>query len=456
MAWPLASVTVAASVAVSPSAGKMSESGASATAAATCSTVTAASPDAGPAVAVILPRPFPTAVTTPSRPTAATVVSPLFHSTPAFSMAWPLASVTVAASVAVSPRADNVSESGASATAAATCSTVTAASRDAGPAVAVILPRPFPTAVTTPSRPTAATVVSPLCHSTPAFSMAWPLASVTVAASVAVSPRADNVSESGASATAAATCSTVTAASRDAGPAVAVILPRPFPTAVTTPSRPTAATAVSPLCHSTPAFSMAWPLASVTVAASVAVSPRADNVSESGARATAAGICSTVTAAVPDAGPAVALMVALPFPAAVTRPRASTVATPVAPDDHVTAASGIALPFWSLTVAASCTVAATAASSAEGGDKVTVVGTGSGTGSSQAAKAMASTTAAPGNRRGRNGAGHHRRVRFMSATFARGTRGVRGCTIILGSLVGGTAHSSRLVHQRRSLRHRTQ
>ena len=60
--------------------------------------------------------------------------------------------------------------------------------------------------------------------------------------------------------------------------------------------------------------------------------------------------------AVPLADPAVAVIVAVPFATAVTRPEAETVATEVADVDHVTLAPLIVEPFWSWIVAVSCCV----------------------------------------------------------------------------------------------------
>ena len=82
--------------------------------------------------------------------------------------------------------------------------------------------------------------------------------------------------------------------------------------------------------------------------------------------------------AVPDTPPAVAVMVAVPLPVAVTSPDPSTVATEVALLDQATAAPAIARPFWSRTSAESCTVAPKAASWVVAGVTVTVVGRGGG------------------------------------------------------------------------------
>ncbi|MCY3942425.1 MAG: hypothetical protein OXG18_01465 [Gemmatimonadetes bacterium] len=106
---------------------------------------------------------------------------------------------------------------------------------------------------------------------------------------------------------------------------------------------------------------------------------------------TSAGSCSTVTAASPDAVSALAVIVARPFPAAVTKPVASTVAIALAPDDHLTATPVIGSPFWSVTVAVNLTVSPNAARSAEEGDTDTTVGTGAG--SSQPATKATATAA---------------------------------------------------------------
>ena len=73
-----------------------------------------------------------------------------------------------------------------------------------------------------------------------------------------------------------------------------------------------------------------------------------------------------------------AAIVAVPFPAAVTRPDPSTVATASLFDDQATVSPVMTLPFWSNTCAESCGVAPRAASPAVSGDTVTVVGRGAG------------------------------------------------------------------------------
>ena len=120
---------------------------------------------------------------------------------------------------------------------------------------------------------------------------------------------------------------------------------------------------MTPTRNSAPAT--AWPFASNASAASWTVAPTAvrsaagDTVTEFADRA-------TVTATLPDAAPALAVIVAVPLPAAVTRPAASTVATASSLDSHENSAPATAWPFASNASAASWTVAPTAVRSAAG------------------------------------------------------------------------------------------
>jgi hypothetical protein len=84
-----------------------------------------------------------------------------------------------------------------------------------------------------------------------------------------------------------------------------------------------------------------------------------------------------VTAAVPLAAPEVAVMIAAPSAAAVTRPEDETVA--FADDElHDTLAPLIVAPFWSLTVADNCCVAPKDEKLKEVADTVIEVATGVG------------------------------------------------------------------------------
>ena len=84
----------------------------------------------------------------------------------------------------------------------------------------------------------------------------------------------------------------------------------------------------------------------------------------------------TVVDVVPLAEPDVAVMVACPSATAVTRPVDETLATADADDDHVTDASLIVAPFWSVTAAASSCVSPNDEKLRAGGERVTVVATG--------------------------------------------------------------------------------
>lgn len=185
----------------------------------------------------------------------------------------------------------------------------------------------------------------------------------------------------------------------DADPAVAVISVVPVSTVVTRPEPSTAATPSLPDDQVNSAPSTGWPFSSNASAVSCSVSPRTALVASDGRTATESGTCATVTAAVPEAGSAVAVIVAVPLPVAVTRPEPSTAATAGALLDQLTVVPDITLPFWSRTSAVSCTVAPKAVRSVVAGVTVSVVAReGSGeTGSlppSPQPTAHASTTAA--------------------------------------------------------------
>jgi len=68
-------------------------------------------------------------------------------------------------------------------------------------------------------------------------------------------------------------------------------------------------------------------------------------------------VSSTVTSTPVLAMPDVAVIVVVPLATAVTRPEEDTVATDADDELHVTLAPLIVAPFWSLTVAVSCSVA---------------------------------------------------------------------------------------------------
>ena len=100
----------------------------------------------------------------------------------------------------------------------------------------------------------------------------------------------------------------------------------------------------------------------------------------------------TVTAAVPETEPAVAVIVVAPFAKAVTSPEASTAATEASLLAHATEAPVIASRSWSRTSAVSRAVSPRAVSAAEPGLTVTVVATGAGGGAGSTAPSPQDST----------------------------------------------------------------
>ena len=124
---------------------------------------------------------------------------------------------------------------------------------------------------------------------------------------------------------------------------VAVISAWPAATPVTRPESSTVATSVSLDAHSNSASAISWPLLSTASAERCRVSP-ATTVSSAGDTVTELTLWATDTVAVPETDPAVAVIVAVPLPAAVASPWASTVATDGSLLDQVTAAPAITCP----------------------------------------------------------------------------------------------------------------
>ena len=116
----LASLTVAVSVAVSPSEAKLTVVGDSVIDVATWATVTEAVALSEPDVAVIVAEPSATEVTRPAEETVATDAADVAHVTVAPDIVLSLASFTVAVRVAVSPSEAKLAVVGESVTAVAT------------------------------------------------------------------------------------------------------------------------------------------------------------------------------------------------------------------------------------------------------------------------------------------------------------------------------------------------
>ena len=153
-----------------------------------------------------------------------------------------------------------------------------------------------------------------------------------------------------------------------------MIVALPFATAVTSPEASTVATEVSLDSQENVALGTAWPLASSASAVSCTVAPNAASSAAAGDTSTEAADCITVTTADPEALPALAVIVACPSPTPVTRPVASTAATPALLLSQVTVAPVMTLESWSRTSAVSCTVAPNAVNSAAAGLTEIVVG----------------------------------------------------------------------------------
>ena len=130
-----------------------------------------------------------------------------------------------------------------------------------------------------------------------------------------------------------------------------MIVAVPSATAVTNPAAETVATEALDVAHVTVGFEITVPPASRTVATRVAPSPADVKLRLVGARVTDWATWLTVTVAVPLADPDVAVMVAVPLPAAVTNPADETATTEAS--DVVQAMVGFEMmfPAASLTVA---------------------------------------------------------------------------------------------------------
>ena len=129
----------------------------------------------------------------------------------------------------------------------------------------------------------------------------------------------------------------------------------PFPIEVTKPAAETVAIEALDVVHVTVAPSITVPPASLTVGVSVAVSPSAAKLRLVGASVIDAATWLTVTVAVAFAEPDVAVIVAVPFATAVTRPAEDTVATDSSDVAHATVAPEMSVPPASLMVATSLT-----------------------------------------------------------------------------------------------------
>ena len=215
--------------------------------------------------------------------------------------------------------------------------------------MALISVSPLATPVTSPDASTVATAVWLDAQTNSAPATACPRTSVATASSRSVSP-SNSVATAGDTATLLTRCLTVTVTCTAADPVtpedVALICVSPLATPMTSPDASTVATEVALDAQTNSAPATACPRTSVATASNRSVSP-SSNVAAAGDTATLLTRCLTVTAAEPDASPELAVIVAVPLPAAVTRPEASTVATAVSPESQENSAPGTAWPFSS-------------------------------------------------------------------------------------------------------------
>jgi len=234
---------------------------------------------------------------------------------------------------------------------------------------------PFPTAVTKPPVETVAMNEFDVAHVTVGLAIRVPPASFTVAVSVAVSGNDVKLTVVGDNSTLDGVCATVTTAAAVPEPETAMMTPVPFPTAVTKPEAVTVAMVGVVEVHVTDAPETTLPPGSFTVATIVAVSSIDERVREVSDSSTLDVTCPTVTEAAAFTEPEVAMIVAVPFEAAVTNPAAETVATVVSDDAQVTEGLAIALSFASFTRAVSVAVSPNDTRIRVVGDNVTELGT---------------------------------------------------------------------------------
>ena len=245
------------------------------------------------------------------------------------------------------------------------------------PTAAATIARPAAKAVTRPDASTRATETSLDDQANSASPTANPFASNASAARRTVSPGVIVSAEGDTATTAGGPRATTVSRARPVTPAdVAVISASPAETPVTTPSPSTTATSVSPDAHANSAPPTGCPFASEASAESRTV-PAIGSVSAAGDTVTTSASWATVTAAVAEAEPAVAVTIAVPLATAVTRPEELfTPATETSLLLHATDVPAITCPFWSRTAAESCAVAPKAGSVTVSGVTVTVVGVG--------------------------------------------------------------------------------
>jgi hypothetical protein len=233
--------------------------------------------------------------------------------------------------------------------------TVTAVVADLPSLVAVTVALPGATPVTTPLDDTVAIEGLSTVQVTMRSVTTTPLASFTVAASVAVKPTMRlNVAGRVTDPTATGVTVTVTVALWFS--LVAVIVDVPGATPVTTPVAETVATVGVPELHATVRPERAFPSASLVVAVSVTVCPAVTLAGDGEMLTVATGTSETVRFAVPECPSLTAVIVDAPGATAVTTPVVDTVATAVLLEVHVTGRPTSTTPSASSSVGTSVSV----------------------------------------------------------------------------------------------------
>src|SRR5207244_1893268 len=317
-------------------------------------------------VAVISAVPFATPVTSPLVLTVAIVALLVDHVTTRPVNTLPLASFVAAVSCVVW-QGWTAADVGVTLTVATgTCVTVMLDVPFWPSLVAVIIADPAALALTIPEPLTVASVVLFEAHVTTRPVSGLPFASLGVAVSCVVWPTG-RVADAGLTVNeATGTDVTVTVAAPLCPSLVAVTVAEPPARAVTSPLPLTLAIVVSLEDQVTTRPDKGFPFASRGVAVSCPVWPVC-RLRDVGLTVTdATGTVETAMLDVPLWPSLVAVIVAEPVPAPVTRPLILTVATEPLFEDHVTVRPVSTLPAESVVVACSCAVAPTTIGAVEG------------------------------------------------------------------------------------------
>ena len=274
-------------------------------------------------------------MTTPAAVTVAIDASPTLHVTNRPMTTLPRSSLVTAESGALFPK-PRVTVGGCTVTVATDGTmTVMLAVPDLPSAVAVIVAVPELTPMTKPAADTVATAVALELHVMGRSVVTVPFASFTVAASVAVRPTR-TVAVAGATDTDPTATPTSTVAVAATPSQVAVIVARPAATPVTAPADVTVAICVLLDFHVTTRPPSGRPEASFGVAVTVMVVPTRMLAGDGWSVSETTDPLRTVTAAVPDCPPVVAVIVTTPGLTPVTSPLGVTVARPALLVLHVT------------------------------------------------------------------------------------------------------------------------